>query len=130
MSEKNIEEVAAQIDGIFDQMDRRGWERHLQDDCTLLDDRCCVRGWQHLRKTHPLLVADVELLHGKDFWKRLPTSLRTMIAVFLTMADHTDEEARSAVARGLRAAAEAMEEEKVRAVRRGRAARNDPESKA
>ena len=126
MSEKNAEpDVAARIDGLFDQMDRRGWERHLQDDCTLLDDRCCIRGWQRLRASHPMLVQDVELLHGKDFWKRLPTALRSLLAAVALGAEHTDEQLHLAAARGIRGAIQAIEDEKVRAIRRGRSAAGD-----
>ena len=34
------------VDELFDAMDVRSDQRHLEDDCLLLDDRCCVRGWQ------------------------------------------------------------------------------------
>jgi len=107
----------ARIDAVFEQMQQTSDERHLEHDCTLLDNRCCVRGWQQLRLTHPKLTADIELLHGRDFWSQLPETLRTLLAIAAHSTGHTEAQRLAAAERGLAAAQTAVEAAKLRTIK-------------
>jgi hypothetical protein len=48
------------------------------------------------------------------------------MATFVLTADHTDGQAVSAAARGLTVAIQQVDEEKVRAIKRGRSSSGDP----
>lgn len=113
----------ARVKEVFDRMDRVSDERHIESDCTVLDNICCIRGWQQLRELEPDLVADVELLHGKDFWLGLSEPLRTLMGVFAHSTEHTEETMRAAAKRGLRKAAAAMDEAKVETIKSARRSR-------
>lgn len=107
----------ARIDAVFEQMEQTSDTLHREHDCRLLDNRCCVRGWQQLRLTHPALAKDVELLYGRDFWTTVPETLRTLLAVFALSTGHSDLQQLAAAERGLAAARAAVEEAKVRAIK-------------
>jgi len=114
---------AGRVEEVFARMDRVSDERHIESDCTLLDNLCCIRGWQQLRESHPALVADVELIHGRDFWSALSEPLRTLLGVFALSTTHTEDTTRAAARRGLRKAAAAMEEAKVQTIKSARRSR-------
>ncbi len=117
------EKNEARFKEVFDGMDRTSDERHIEHDCTILDNICCVRGWQQLRQLEPALVAEVELIHGKDFWLGLSEPLRTLMGIFAHSTEHTEETMRAAAKRGLRKAAAAMDEAKVEAIKSARRSR-------
>jgi len=111
---------AGRVKEVFARMEQVSDERHIESDCTLLDNLCCIRVWQQLRESHPALVDDVELIYGKDFWSGFSEPLRTLLGVFALSTAHTEETTRAAAKRGLRKAAAAMEEAKRETVKKAR----------
>lgn len=108
-TERRLAEILAPMDA-----------RHFQDDCWLLDDKCCVRAWSDIRRAWPELVGWLETLHGKDFWLTLPRSYRLVFALVADQHRHDQEEVRVRSVRTLELLVKAVDAEKVAAIKRGR----------
>lgn len=105
---------------LLDGMKERSYAWHLADDCTVLDDRCCVRSWQTVRAFYPELAHDMELVYGKDFWTAMPSTHRMLLALFVLKGEHDPAQLERALLRGFLNLENALEEEKLQAIKRGR----------
>lgn len=118
---KNEQDELAEIDALSQQLEDQMFEWHLDGDCTLLDDRCCARGWGEMRKEWPQIVSAAELLWGQDWWSRIPKLQRTLLGALMLAAGQSQAQISLAADRGASVVLAGLEQEKVKVIKRARA---------